>query len=309
MSLFWTTYPKPIIALAPLEGYSDSAFRQVCKQVNPSILTYTEFTSADGLFHNAARVKKKLRFMPTEQPVIAQLFGKNTATFQAGAKLVEDLGFAGIDLNMGCPAKKVVQSEHGVALRKNHTLAFKLIEAVASATQLPVSVKTRLGWSDHHDLEAFCIGAQNAGASMIAIHARTYMNPYKVPAVWEPLYTLKSKLTIPLIGNGGVISLADGYAKLRNLDGFMIGQAAMGNPWVFSPTSSTGFLEKLPLIRAHAQLLIQDKGEYIGCREIRKHLVSYCKQIPNARQWRSALVHVDSLEAINAVLDAIKQTL
>ena len=309
-SLFWTEFPKPIVALAPMEGYSDSAFRQVCKAVNPDIVTYTEFTSADGLHHSPDRVRKKLAFKSTEKPVIAQIFGKHPETFVSAAKLIEDMGFSGIDLNMGCPAKKVVKSEHGVALRKNHALAFKLIESVASATHLPVSVKSRLGWEDDSDLDAFCLGAQSAGASMIAIHARTYAQPYKVAAQWESLYRLKDKLSIPLLGNGGLTGLADGYAKLKHLDGFLIGQAAMGNPWVFSTTNPTpSFHEKIPIIKAHARYLIDDKGERVGCREIRKHLVTYCKLIPNARQWRSELVHVESLAAIESVLDRMADTI
>lgn len=309
-SSFWKEFPKPIVALAPMEGYSDSAFRQVCKSVNPSIVTYTEFTSADGLHHSPDRVRKKLQFKPTESPVIAQIFGKHPETFVSAAKLIEDMGFSGIDLNMGCPAKKVVKSEHGVALRKNHDLAFKLIESVVKATALPVSVKSRLGWEDSSDLEAFCLGAESAGASMIAIHARTYAQPYKVAAQWEPLYQLKPKLSIPLLGNGGLSGLADGYTKINNLDGFLIGQAAMGNPWVFSESNPLpNFHEKIPIIKAHAHYLIEDKGERVGCREIRKHLVTYCKLIPNARQWRSELVHVESLAAIESVLDRMAITL
>ena len=180
---FWQDFPKPIIGLAPMDGYSDSAYRRVCKAVSPDIVTYTEFTSADGIHHNPKQVAKRLYFDPSETPVIAQIFGKDTETFRTAAKFCEDMGFTGIDINMGCPAKKVVKSEHGVALRKNHDLAFRLIEAVSSATNLPVSVKTRLGWDDASDLIPFCQGAENAGANMICIHARTYKVPYKCPAI------------------------------------------------------------------------------------------------------------------------------
>ncbi|MGA0242320.1 MAG: tRNA-dihydrouridine synthase, partial [Candidatus Marinamargulisbacteria bacterium] len=137
---FWQDQPKPIIGLAPMDGYSDSAFRRVCKEVNPNIITVTEFTSADGLHFSAEKLKRKLYFDPSEQPVIAQIFGKNVDTFITATKVCEDMGFSGIDLNMGCPSKKVVRSEHGVALRKNPKLACQLIEAVANATPLPVSV-------------------------------------------------------------------------------------------------------------------------------------------------------------------------
>ena len=188
---FWQDLPKPIFGLAPMDGYSDSAFRRICKEVNPNIVTVTEFTSADGLHFSAEKLKRKLYFHPSEQPVIAQIFGKNVETFVTATKVCEDMGFSGIDLNMGCPSKKVVKSEHGVALRKNPDLACQLVEAVANATNLPVSVKTRLGWSNGDDLVDFGLRVQNAGANMICIHARTYMDPYKVAPQYEQVYALK----------------------------------------------------------------------------------------------------------------------
>jgi tRNA-dihydrouridine synthase B len=304
---FWKTLPKPIIGLAPMDGYSDSAFRRVCKSVNPDIITITEFTSADGLHHNAKKLKAKLAFDPSEQPVIAQIFGKNTETFITAAKICEDMGFSGIDINMGCPAKNVVKSEHGVALRKNHDLAFSLIETLANATALPVSVKTRLGWCDSDDLIPFCIGAENAGATMICIHARTYVQPYGVEAQFEPVYEMKRHVSIPILGNGGIITIQDGIKKLGNLDGFLIGQATFGNPWVFStsPLPLT-FGEKLPTIRNHAQWLIESKGEKQGCFEIRKHLLSYVKGLPQAKSLRSELCRVSSLEEIFRLLESIQ---
>ena len=299
---FWKNRKKPIIGLAPMDGYSDSAFRRVCKRINPDMITVTEFTSADGLKHNAKSVIKKLYFHPDEQPVIAQIFGKNVETFIEAAKLCQDLGFSGIDLNMGCPAKKVVQSEHGVALRRNPDLAWRLIEAVATHTTLPVSVKTRLGWCDSSDLIPFSIGAQNAGANMICIHARTYQEPYKVKALFEPVYTLKNALSIPVIGNGGIISMNDGMEKLGNLDGFLIGQASFGNPWIFSSNPPQTFKEKLPVIFNHAEWLIEHKGLHVGTHEIRKHLLAYAKDFPNAKQFRGRLSQVNSLEEIKLIL-------
>src|SRR3989339_1720656 len=137
---FWKNLPKPILALAPMDGYTDSAFRRICKTVNPEIIVFTEFTSADGLHHEAKKVQEKFRYHEEEKPIIAQIFGKDVKTFITAAKYCEAMGFAGIDLNMGCPAKKVVRSEHGIALRKKHDLAFRLISAVAGNSALPVSV-------------------------------------------------------------------------------------------------------------------------------------------------------------------------
>jgi len=303
---FWQQLPKPIIGLAPMDGYSDSAFRRVCKSVNSDLITVTEFTSADGIHFNAQKLIKRLAFHPSEQPVIAQIFGKNTETFISAAKVVEDMGFSGIDINMGCPSKKVVKSEHGVALRRNLDKAFELIETLANATSLPVSVKTRLGWSDSSDLVTFGKGAENAGAQMICIHGRTYVEPYNVPAQWDPVYQLKEAISIPVLGNGGIESYQDGINKRGCLDGFLIGQASFGNPWIFCPKGHAPSLsEKIDLILQHAQWLVDDKGLRVGMREIRKHLVQYIKGVNGAKAFRSQLVRVESVSEIRDILSSI----
>lgn len=317
---FWKNLPRPIIGLAPMDGYSDSAFRRVCKEINPDLITVTEFTSADGLSFNANKLKQKLWFDPSEQPVIAQIFGKNTDTFIRATKVCEDMGFSGIDINMGCPSKKVVKSEHGVALRKSPDLAYKLIESVANNTDLPVSVKTRLGWSNADDLVDFAIGAQNSGADMLCIHARTYKEPYNVPAQFQHLFKVKQAVSIPIIANGGILDINDGNLKISSetyskkshskLDGFWIGQASFGNPWVFSSKGSPlYFHEKLPIIKKHAQWLIHHKGEYVGTREIRKHLLQYVKGFNGAKQFRSQLVHIKNMNELENVLKNISECL
>ena len=264
-------------------------------------------------------LKKKLYFDPSEQPVIAQIFGKNEDTFIRATKVCEDMGFTGIDINMGCPAKKVVRSEHGVALRKRPDLAYKLIEVVAKNTNLPVSVKTRLGWNDASDLVDFAKGAENAGADMLCIHARTYKEPYNVPAQFGPLFDAKKAINIPLIANGGIDDLNDGLLKisthpdpaitslsdngLEPLDGFWIGQASFGNPWVFTAQGAPkNFDDKIPVILKHAEWLIEHKGDYVGTREIRKHLLQYVKGFNGAKLYRSRLVHIEGMADLKAVL-------
>lgn len=288
-----------------MDGYTDSAFRRVCKSVNPNILVYTEFTSADGVHHHAKKVLEKFSFDQVERPIIAQIFGKNPDTFVTAARHLEHMGFDGIDINMGCPSKKVVRSEHGVALRRNHDLAFRLIEAVAQATNLPVSVKTRLGWSHADDLTEFGKGCERAGAQAIAIHGRTYDEPYNCPADFAPIYELKQNVSIPVLANGGITSIPDGVEKTRGLDGFLIGQAAIGNPWVFAEKQPTTFSEKIPLIMEHARLLYELKGEKGASLEIRKHLLAYVRGIPHAAQYRARLVHVTGLATIEQALTDI----
>ncbi|NQY74829.1 MAG: tRNA-dihydrouridine synthase, partial [Candidatus Margulisbacteria bacterium] len=149
-------------------------------------------------------------------------------------------------------------------------------------------------------------GVENAGADMICVLASTYVEPYNVPANWAPLYEMKEHVSIPVLGNGGLLSLEEGRNKCQNLDGFLIGQATFGNPWVFSQVNSQmSFGDKLPTIKNHAQFLIESKGEVVGTREIRKHLLSYVKHFTGAKAFRSDLAHVDSMEKINHVLDDI----
>ena len=288
-----------------MDGYTDSSFRHICKIVNPDIIVFTEFTSADGIHHDAKKVKERFRYNQQEQPIIAQIFGKDPESFATSAKYCEEQRFAGVDINMGCPSKKVVKSEHGVALRKHHDLAFQLVEAVVKSTSLPVSVKTRLGWDNADDLIDFGKGIENAGANLITIHGRTYSEPYSCPADFDPIYRLKEALNIPVIGNGGITSLDDGYHKLNNLDGIMIGQAAIGNPWIFSDQPAPEFTDKIPLINKHAELLFSSKGTKGGSMEIRKHLLAYVKGLPNAKEYRSRLVRVTSLDEISVALSEI----
>ena len=202
---FWKNIPKPIIGVSPMDGYTDSAFRRVCKLVNPNVITVTEFTSADGLTHGAKDYNISYGFIRQSNLFLLKYLEKTLMVSLELQSDCQDQGFAGIDLNMDVPPKKVVKSEHGIALRKTPDHAFKLIEAVSNATHLPVSVKARLGWSDATGLIEFCKGAEKAGANMICIHARTYMEPYNVPAQLELLYELKKCVSIPIIGNGGII--------------------------------------------------------------------------------------------------------
>lgn len=299
---FWENLPRPIVALAPMDGYTDTAFRQVVRSINPGVVVFTEFTSADGLHFAREKLSRRFDFDPAEQPVVAQIFGNNPETFIEAAKFCEERGFSGIDINMGCPAKQVVKSEQGVALRKWPDLAFRLIEAVATNTALPVSVKTRLGWSNADDLVSFGKGVEEAGANLLTIHGRTYSVPYTCPADFEPIYALQSELSIPVLGNGGITSLADGKAKLGNLAGFMIGQASLGNPWVFAETEPENFPERIPLIRRHVRLMLAHADFAHTTLELRKHLIAYTKRIPNAANYRSRLAQVKSPEDIETIL-------
>ncbi len=317
---FWNNQSRPIVGLSPMDGFTDSAYRHVCKELNPDIIVFTEFTSAEGLAHDAEKIKARFQYDPMEQPIIAQIFGSDISSFVYAAQWLEERGFAGIDINMGCPSRKVVKSECGIALRKHHDLAFRLVDAVVKNTNLPVSIKTRLGLTDASDLITFGEGCENAGANLITIHGRTYDEPYGVPARFEQIYELKRALSIPVLANGGIASRTDGNRKLGNLDGFLIGQAAIGNPWVFAPNpngvSNAGFAErlerpfseKIPVILRHAELLVEYKGPVYGIREMRKHLLAYVKGLPDARLYRSWLAQTTDLAMLRGTLERIVET-
>lgn len=290
-----------------MDGFTDSALRRICKEVSPDIVVFTEFTSAEGLAHDAGKIKARFRFVPQEQPVIAQIFGSDLASFTHAAAWLEAQGFAGVEINMGCPSRKIVKSECGIALRKDHDRAFRLIDAVARHTALPVSVKTRLGLTDASDLLTFGKGCENAGANLITVHGRTYDEPYGVPANFAPIYELKRHVAIPVLGNGGITSRTDGQAKRGNLDGFLIGQAAIGNPWVFTDQPVRPLAEKVPTILRHVDALVGSKGPVVGIREMRKHLLAYVKAEPNAKALRSQLAYVTTrVETENILYNALE---
>lgn len=304
---FWNNYKKPIIALAPMDGYTDSAFRRICREMNPEIVMFTEFTSAEGFHFAEEKLKGRFMYYAQEQPIIAQIFGSDIESFISAAKKLEAMGFAGIDINMGCPAKKVVKSEHGVALRKNHDLAFRIMEAVVKSTALPVSVKTRLGWENADDLIVFGKGAENVGINLMTVHGRTYSDSYGCPANFEPIYELKRELKIPLIGNGGIISIEDGIRKLGYLDGFMIGRASWGDPWIFSGKTRVSYEEKISVIKRHAEYLIELKGEKYGMLDMRKHLLLYIRFFPYASFYRLSLARVETFKDMETLLDEMAE--
>lgn len=313
-----------------MAGYSDSAFRQIIKEIAPETITFSEMVSSDGLRYNSKTNQNLMQFKEFERPFIVQLFGKVPENFSIAAKMVEEMGADGIDINMGCPANKVIKSNHGAALIKNPALAQEITQATAEATKLPVSVKTRLGWEDESTLIDFCKGIEKAGAKMMAIHGRTYKQAFRGIANWEPIYKLKKELNIPVIGNGDICSIEDAEEKLQNLDGFMVGRATFGNPWLMQELTehfykrvplegdiggvnpqSENFAEywikyHKPIILKHCEYAIEMKGERIAMNEMRKHLAMYVKGLPNARELRTELVLVNNLKEVETILAKVK---
>jgi tRNA-dihydrouridine synthase B len=315
----WMHTRRPIAALAPMAGVTDAPYRQFIKHIAPEVIVFTEFLSTDAIHFGAEKTMKMLEFDPLiERPFIVQIFGNDRDHFISSCKVIEQMGADGIDINMGCPAARVVSSCHGSALIRRPELAADLVHAAVSAVKIPVSVKTRLGWENADSLIPFCRALQEAGASALSIHGRTYKGKFKGNAHWEPIYELKRNVTIPVIGNGDILSAHDAVGKLGNLDGVMVGRGTMGNPWLMKeicdalrrhPSSTLRMThqtlnEKIPFILMHCELSVRYKGEERGIREMRKHFAGYVKGFDGAKEARMRLMGAGSMKDVQNVLTA-----
>ena len=327
---FWQDQLKihdKLCFLAPMDGYWDSAYRQSMKRIAPHIYCISEFYSADGLIHSKFLAGSALPHQKIEKPLIIQIFWKDPINFAKAAKIIEPYGVAGIDVNMGCPAKKVVRSWHGSSLLINEQTAFDIVKALDESTELPISVKTRRSFDGNQDLIKFGQWLQKAGAKLITIHGRTAKQAYTWFADFTDIYELKRNLDIPVICNGDIEHYDDGMAKVQDLDGFMIGRRSFGNPWTFlwekhfqtepwlehavwfkdwiyNPTLG----EMLEAMEFHASELVKTKWERKGSLEIRKHLVQYIKSFPWVRDYRKRLVTTESIEETRDTIDDIRKT-
>jgi nifR3 family TIM-barrel protein len=316
-SFTWATAGRPIVALAPMAGVTDASYRQFIKKIAPQTVVYTEFLSTDALAFGAKKTMEMLQFDPSiERPFIVQVFGHDPDHFLKAAKIIEELGADGIDINMGCPAAKVVSSCSGSALIKDPKLAAELVHATVKAVKIPVSVKTRLGWDKKDGLVQFCQELVDAGASALAIHGRRFCDKFTGKADWDPIYELKRNVSVPVIGNGDIATVDDALEKIGNLDGIMVGRATWGNPWLLKEITeafagrkaemamkdSLSFEQKIPFILEHCELAIRHKGERRGMLEMRRHFASYVKGFEGAVTMRTALMGVETFDDAKAVL-------
>src|SRR3989344_3682135 len=310
----WKDAGRPIVALAPMAGVTDASYRQFIKSICPEAIVYTEFLSTDAIHHGAEKTMQMLEFDPTiERPFVVQIFGNNEEHFITTCKIIEQMGADGIDINMGCPAARVVSSCHGSALIRRPELAAKLVSAAVKAVSIPVSVKTRLGWENSESLIHFCKALEQAGAACLAIHGRTYKQKFSGDADWNPIYELKNSALIPVLGNGDIRSADDAVRLVGNLDGVMVGRGTMGNPWILKEiysalrTGSTAsapasLMEKVPFILMHCELSVKYKGERRGILEMRKHLAGYVKGFDGAKEVRKNLMGAESLKDVQRIL-------
>ncbi|MDD4318831.1 MAG: tRNA-dihydrouridine synthase [Candidatus Peribacteraceae bacterium] len=324
MPFSWLTAPRPLVCLAPMAGVTDASYRRFIKKLAPETILYSEFLCTDALAYGGKKTMEMMHFDPAlERPFIVQVFGKRPEHFVEAAKVIEQMGADGIDINMGCPAAKVVSSAHGSALMKNPDLAAELVARTVQAVSIPVSVKTRLGWDTAETLVPFCRRLVEAGAAALAVHGRRYCDKFTGAADWEPIYELKKQVSVPVIGNGDIKSGADAVAKIGNLDGVMVGRATFGNPWVMkevcdalcsltpnpSPIGGGGrprtFAETIPFILEHCALAAEVKGEKRGMMEMRRHLASYVKGFQGAAELRAKLVRVESIAEVEDILRTV----
>lgn len=312
-SFSWTTVPRPIVALAPMAGVTDSSYRQFIKKLAPESIVYTEFLSTDAIHFGAKKTLTMLDFNPAlERPFIVQVFGAEPEHFLTACRIIEDLGADGIDINMGCPAARVVSSCHGSALIRNPDLAAELVASAKKAVRIPVSVKTRLGWDTTETLVAFCTKIVNAGADALAIHGRRYCDKFTGKANWEPIYELKKHVSVPVIGNGDIASADDAVRMIGNLDGVMVGRGTFGNPWLLKEIHDAfcgsvssverTFRDKVPFILEHCEIAVRLKGERRGMLEMRRHLLSYVKGFDGAKELRLALMGTEKFDETRAIL-------
>ncbi len=314
MKNFWQKLNKPIGALAPLDDVTDSAFRAVIAKYGKPDVIYTEFTSADGLSSPEGRKRliHDLRYSEAERPIIAQFFGAEPKHFETAAKLADKLGFDGVDINMGCPIDHVCKTCAGSGLIREPKLAQEIILATKKgAGKLPVSVKTRAGYNKETVSE--WIGALlEAEPVAIVLHARTKKDMSKVPARWELVgeavqlrNSMKSKTLI--LGNGDVRDLEHGkeLAAKYGADGFMIGRAIFGNPWLFSGRDvvTVSMKEKLEVLREHVLLYDEHLGGIKPFDFMKKHFKSYMEGFPGAKKFREPFFEAEDAEEVVKLLD------
>ncbi len=309
------------LLLAPMEDVSDPPFRAVCKD-NGADLMFSEFISSEGLIRDAIKSRHKLDFSEEERPFGIQIFGGDEEAMGMSARICETVNPDLVDINFGCPVKKVVSKGAGAGVLKDVPLMIRLTEAVIKGTKLPVTVKTRLGWDDNtKNIEEVAERLQDIGIQAISIHGRTRCQLYKGEADWSLIAKVKNnpRIKIPVFGNGDIDSpqKALEYKNRYGVDGIMIGRAAIGYPWIFREIKhylQTNELlapptleERIVVCKKHLHKSIEWKGPIVGINEMRRHYTNYLKGLPGIKEFRLKLVTLTNPEEINEVLDIISK--
>ncbi len=313
------TLPDFPLLLAPMEDVSDPPFRAVCKEGGADLM-YTEFISSEGLIRDAIKSRQKLDIFEEERPIGIQIFGGDEDAMAMSAKIIDATGPDLLDINFGCPVKKVVCKGAGAAVLKDVPLMVRLTQACIRSTSLPVTVKTRLGWDDDSlNIEEVAERLQDIGVAALAIHGRTRAQLYKGDADWRLIAAVKNnpRIKIPIFGNGDIDTpqKAVEYKARYGVDGIMIGRGAIGHPWIFREIKhyvATGEIlppptveERVVAARKHLEFSIRWKGAKLGILEMRRHWANYLKGLPNVKEYRMRLVTTESNDAIAEILNEL----
>lgn len=312
--------PRPVM-LAPMEDVTDESFRLICKEFGAD-MTYTEFVSADALIRNIAATTRKLAINPAERPTAIQIYGREVGPMVEAAKIVEQACPDILDINFGCPVKKVAGKGAGAGMLRDIPKMLEITRAVVDAVKLPVTVKTRLGW-DHNSkiIVELAEQLQDCGIAAITVHGRTRSQMYTGEADWETIARVKDnpRLTIPVIGNGDITTperVAEAFDRY-GVDGVMVGRASIGAPWIFKTlkaaasgveTSEPDIAAKFACIRRQINESISRIDEYRGILHIRRHLAAspLFKGIANFRETRIAMLRASTYDELDAIINHIE---
>lgn len=313
---------RPVV-LAPMEDVTDRSFRLICKEQGASA-TYSEFVSADALIRSISATTRKLSIDPGERPTAIQIYGRDVASMVEAARLVEEAGPDFIDINFGCPVKKVAHKGAGAGMLRNIPLMLEITREVVKAVKLSVTVKTRLGWDCNNIIIAdLAEQLQDCGIAALTVHGRTRSQMYTGEADWETIARVKEnpRLTIPLIGNGDITSgeKAREAFDRYGVDGIMVGRASIGAPWIFNDINRAlgrvgaepSMLEKFRLLRRQILESVERIDEYRGILHIRRHLAAspLFKGIPNFRPTRIEMLRADTLDSLMGIIDRVENML
>ncbi len=308
------------LLLAPMEDVSDPPFRRLCK-LHGADLMYSEFISSEGLIRDAMKSKMKLDIFDYERPVGIQIFGGDEEAMEMSARIVDAVQPDLVDINFGCPVKKVVCKGAGAGVLKDVDLMIRLTKSVIKGTSLPVTVKTRLGWDENSiNIDEVAERLQDIGVQALTVHARTRAQMYKGSADWSHIQRIKNnpRITMPIFGNGDIDSVEKAleYKNKYGLDGMMIGRAAIGYPWIFNEIKhffKTGehlpqptMADRIEAARNHLTWSMDWKGERVGIVEMRRHYTNYFKGIPNFKEHRLKLVTLETAAGLYKTLNEIE---